>query len=122
MPTPVQTRVAAAGRVGAFGLGGLEDFKRFFSRPELGAAHYEWRTLPITVKVIRALRDLATSHPAMPSLQTQDVAVQYGLTLGLSLAADLMDDPALVLPGMFGMKAEQSVDPIETFDEPQDIA
>ena len=58
----------------------------------------------------------------MPGLQTQDVAVQYGLTLGLSLAADLMDDPALVLPGMFGTKAGQPADPVETFDEPQDIA
>lgn len=122
MSTPVQTRVAAAGRIGTFGLGGLEDFRRFFSRPELSSAHYEWRTLPITVKVIRALRDLVTSHPAMPSLQTQDVAVQYGLTLGLSLAADLMDDPSLVLPGLFGAKTEQPAEPVETFEEPQDIA
>lgn len=113
--------MASAGRVGTFGLGGLEDFKRFFSPPSMSTAQYEWRTLPITVKVIRALRDLATSHPAMPALSTQDIAVQYGITLGLSLAADLMDDPTLVIPGLFGAKLPSELPPpVETFEEPQD--
>lgn len=122
MTTPVETRLASAGRVGAFGIGGLEDFRRFFAPQPMVTAHYDWRTLPITVKTIRALRDLATSHPAMPSLTTQDVAVQYGITLGLSMAADLMDDPALIVPGLFGAPVpSEPKAPVETFDEPQDI-
>lgn len=119
--TPVETRVSAAGRVGHFGVGGLEDLKRFLTPSQMASVQYDWRTLPITVKVIRALRDLASSHPAMPALSTQDVAVQYGITLGLSLAADLMDDPALVIPGLFGAQIPSELPPpSETFDEPQD--
>lgn len=121
--TPIETRLASAGRVGVFGVGGLEDFRRFFTPEPMANAHYTWRTLPITVKTIRALRDLATSHPKMPALSTQDVAVQYGITLGLSMAADLMDDPALVIPGLFGTAVPgQAPEPVETFEEPQDIA
>ena len=120
--TPGTTRVAAAGRVGVFGVGGLEDLRRFYAAEPMASAHYEWRTLPITVKIIRALRDLATSHPAMPALATQDVAVQYGITLGLSMAADLMDDPALIVPGLFGVKPSKALAaPTPTYDEPQDL-
>lgn len=119
MATPVEIRVASAGKVGTFGVGGLEDFRRFFAAPEMASAQYDWRTLPITVKVIRALRDLATSHPAMPTLSTQDLAVQHGITIGLSLAASLMDDPATVVPGLFGApKPTDPTLPMETFDEP----
>ena len=121
MATPVETRIAAAGRAGAFGIGGLEDFRRFFSSEPMASVHYEWRTLPVTAKVVRALRDLAMSHPAMPRLATSDVAVQYGITVGLSLAADLLDDPALIVPGLFGTKPpEEAASPAETFEEPSE--
>lgn len=117
MADPVGDRVAASGRVGAFGIGGVEDLRRFYRPAAMAAAHYDWRTLPVSVKMIRALRDLALSlpHTAAPA----DTAVQYGMTLGLTLAANLLDDPALVLRGLFGeAKPEERDMPEETFEEP----
>lgn len=118
MANPAAARVASSGRVGAFGVGGVEDLRRFYAPAPMASAHYDWRTLPVTVKMIRALRDLALSHP--PVAAPADNAVQHGITIGLSLAADLLDDPALVLGGLFGAPVPgETPAPEETFDEPQ---
>lgn len=114
---PAAARVAASGRTGAFGCGGVEDLRRFYAPQAMASVHYNWRTLPVTVKMIRALRDLALSHP--PVAAPLDSPVQYGMTVGLSMAADLLDDPSLVLRGLFGeAPAADETLPPETFDEP----
>lgn len=114
---PVSARVSAAGRTGAFGAGGIADLRRFYAPRAMASVHYDWRTLPVTVKMIRALRDLALSHP--PVLAPVDNSVQYGITVGLSMAADLLDDPSLVLRGLFGERTpDDGAMPEETFDEP----
>lgn len=117
--TPTDIRIASAGKVGKFGVGGLADFRSFYSTEASASAYYDWRAKPETTKAIRALRDLATSHPSVTGLSTGDIAVQYGITLGLSLAANLLDDPALVVRGLFGEKPSMAMTPLaESFDEP----
>lgn len=119
--TPLDVRIASAGRTGKFGVGGLADFRNYYATEQSAAVYHTWRERPETVKAVRALRDLATSHPSVTGLSTADVAVQYGITLGLSLAANLIDDPALVVRGLFGERPPEVMPPLaESFDEPTD--
>ena len=49
MANPAAARVASSGRVGAFGVGGVEDLRRFYAPAPMASVHYDWRTLPVTV-------------------------------------------------------------------------
>ena len=53
----------------------------------------------MTKLVLSAVRDLAVNGPL--SLDVKETAVQYGVTSGLNLAAQLMDDPSVVFPELF---------------------
>ena len=118
MATPVQSRVASAGRQGYFGVSGLRDFRDFFTPEEMASVFYEWRTLPVTVKMVRALQDLALSSPSIPGLSAQDVPVQYGITLGIALAVQLLSDPSQIVTGLFGSRPQDSAGmPPESFEE-----
>ena len=67
---------------------------------EASAAEYNgWSSAPFGRLTIAALRHMALHGPAR--CEGDSVAVQYGITLGLSLAADLLADPSSVLPGLF---------------------
>lgn len=69
-------------------------------RNEASAAEYNgWSSAPFGRLTITALRHMALHGPAR--CEGDSVAVQYGITLGLSLAADLLADPSSVLPGLF---------------------
>lgn len=59
------------------------------------AEYLDWSSSPFGTLVVGALRDLALWGP--PSALGSDVAVQHGITLGLSLAARLLDDPSSVI-------------------------
>ena len=114
--SPVDARLAATRHRGAFGLGGVDALREFYSPAAMASAHYEWRTLPITMKMLRALRDLAMSCP--PVVSPNDASVQYGISMGLSMAANLLDDPALVVKGLFGTDVDATQGPLdETFEE-----
>ena len=73
-------------------------------RAEAAAVEYNgWADSPFGRLVVAALRHMALHGPAVCA--DASVPVQYGVTLGLSLAADLLADPSSVLPGLFGSAA-----------------
>lgn len=64
------------------------------------SAFAEWRRLPMTRAVLRALHGFLLHPPA--GLLPNDALVQYGVTQGLLLATQLVTDPSLVWPDVFG--------------------
>lgn len=60
-------------------------------------AFYAWLADPFTQKVARAIEELADNPPAVGD----DIALQYGLTTGLQLAAKIMTQPKRVFPEVF---------------------
>ena len=66
-------------------------------RDEKALAEFlDWSGSPFGRLAVGALRDLALWGPV--STEESDVAVQYGVTVGLSLAARLLEDPSAVMP------------------------
>lgn len=66
-------------------------------RSESSLAEYlDWSASPFGRLAVGALRDLALWGPV--AVQATDVAVQYGVSIGLSLAARLLEDPSAVMP------------------------
>lgn len=59
------------------------------------AEFLDWSSGPFGRLVVGALRDLALWGP--PATAGTDTSVQYGVTIGLSLAARLLDDPSAVI-------------------------
>lgn len=100
MTTPVHERVnAVAGVGGLLNSSGVPRLRSLFSTEDSAAQYNDWANGPIGRVVVAALRDMALNGPA--TIDTNDVAVQYGITLGLSLAANLVTDPSSVYPEMF---------------------
>ena len=60
------------------------------------AEYLDWSGSPFGRLAVGALRDLALWGP-VPT-QSADVAVQHGVSIGLSLAARLLEDPSAVMP------------------------
>lgn len=60
------------------------------------AEFLDWSGSPFGKLAVGAIRDLALWGPV--STEDADVAVQYGVTIGLSLAARLLEDPSAVMP------------------------
>lgn len=97
MATHAADQVTAAAAAAAAGtkappLRRLQDVVR--SQESL-AEYLDWSSSPFGALAVGALRDLALWGP--PSAVGSDVAVQHGITLGLSLAARLLEDPSAVI-------------------------
>ncbi len=97
---PAHARVAyseARSRIGnGSGEDGISTFVKVFAPRESKAAFLEWKQNPITVRMIAALRAMAFHQP--PMSQQVDMAAQYGMTMGIVLGAQLLEDPASLLP------------------------
>lgn len=61
----------------------------------------------MTRLVLSAIRDLSVFGP--PGVEESGIAVQYGMTAGLNLAAQLIDDPSVVYPELFTGVVSESV-------------
>lgn len=124
MPDPVPARMAAQPAPGRVVRGGFNELKRVLASREGTDAFGTWSGQGLTKLYVSALRDIALNPPLSPS--AGDVAVQYGMTLGLSLAAQLIEDPSVVMPAVFGAgvfvsDAPEGVrSPEEKFDTPAD--
>ena len=93
MTTPGAIRVPMSGHEGlAAPASGVLALRRHLSRAEMLDTFRKWADDP-------AVRDLAVNGPL--SLDVKETAVQYGVTSGLNLAAQLMDDPSVVFPELF---------------------
>jgi hypothetical protein len=110
---PAHARVAYSearsrnGNGSGSGEDGISAFVKVFAPRESKAAFLEWKRNPITVRMIAALRAMAFHQP--PMSQQVDMAAQYGMTMGLVLGAQLLEDPASLLP-VFNADSPQEVE------------
>lgn len=99
MATPVLDRLSGA-RAGGRRASGLAALRAQFNAAESEKAFAEWAKHPVTALVRRALNDMALNGPV--ALATpESYAVQHGMTVGLGLAAQMLEDPSTVFPDMF---------------------
>jgi len=110
MMSPVDVRTAAALSVpsGYIVPSGLRSFKESLRGPEAATAFNNWRGEHFTKKLFLALQDMILHQPR--ETQSDNVLVQLGVTQGLTLAAQLVADPSVLWPDVFGegMTAEVS--------------
>lgn len=97
----VQDRVNAVPPDGIIARSGVSVFRSRYSKPESAEKFFEWSKLPETKLALSALEDLAVNGPVGMANPPQDYLVQYGMTLGLNLAAQILRDPSLVFPEVF---------------------
>jgi len=109
MASPLDQRTNPEHPGGGYAASGVAELRRMFPSLASAKAYKEWAEHPITKLVRAALMDMAIN--GLPLRQDADaIAVQHGLTLGLGAAAQMLEDAALVIPGMFGAR-NASVNP-----------
>ena len=100
MDNPVATRLAAQRPGGVLGPSGIAHFRELYAGQDKAEKFNEWANLTGTKLLRDALHDLALHAPPMLAT-SDDYLVQYGMSLGLSLAARLVEDPSSVFPELF---------------------
>ena len=83
-----------------------------------------WRMLPETQLFIDALRECAT-NPRVTHQESDSYEVEFGVTSGFQIAAQILDDPSLVFEDLFGatpspvdeVSSEYSEPPIGSVDD-----
>ena len=103
--TPARARADAASHVpdGTVVPSGVVALRRALAGN--ASAFADWRREPMTRVVLRALQGFVMYPPA--SVQSTDALVQYGVSQGLLLAIQLVADPSLIWPDVFGEGAAQ---------------
>ena len=99
MTTPAVQRVAGAQQDGYVAAGGVTALRRMMLPKAAASEFEEWSRGRVTCLVRDALRDLALNGPA--HVGATDASVQYGMTVGLNLALQLVTDPSIVYPELF---------------------
>lgn len=90
-----------------------------FASAESRASYIEWTGNPVTKLVAATVSEMALRGP----VNAQDPLVQYGITLGLGIAAHLMRVPEVVFPMMFSEEPGQPGAPAaETYSTAPDQA
>lgn len=83
-----------------------------FAPSESRAAYAEWTEQPLTRLVAAAISEMALCGP----MRAQEPLVQYGITLGLGIAAQLLRSPEALFPSMFsGASGVPGAQPPETY-------
>lgn len=83
---------------------GVSSFKKVLENNASGFA--DWRRHPITRKVCGALQDMVMHNP--PECASDDLLVQYGVTQGLTIALQMIADPSVIWPGVFGKDTNEA--------------
>ena len=81
--------------------GGLERLLSYLSGEDGRKRFEEWRELPATKLFVDAIKSLTDTCAAGIQSDPTGIAVAYGVTSGINLAARLLDDPTRVFPSMF---------------------
>lgn len=122
--SPSSTRIGAVKPGGYIEPSGLADLKDTLGRPGVVSAFHTWKTQRMTQLVAGAIRDLIVNQPL--GIADEDRLVQYGITQGLEMAYQLVSDPSVLLPGVFGQGTSPGAPaasvPDENFDTPADGA
>lgn len=117
MDSPAQTRVGSAPTGGIIAQPGVAAFRQRFADPSSAEHFFNWTNQKETRLALAAIRDLAMNGPVGMANPPNDYLVQYGMTVGLNLAAQIIEDPSLVFPELFqGRKAVHQEAPQATFD------
>lgn len=88
---------------------GVQDFIAKYAAADMRSVYAEFSRNAVTQSVIRALRDLALRPANVAS--AEDCAVQYGVAIGLGLAAQFLEDPSAVFPALFGAGQARPAEP-----------
>ena len=110
-PAEARVRVTAAKTPGFLVGGALRRLADKFTPVESASEFAAWRANPVSVLFLDALRELSR-NPYRASVEHDDVLVEYGLTSGLQLSADILDDPSQVFPSLFGGATLGADDPL----------
>ncbi|MCF0231977.1 MAG: hypothetical protein HUJ63_06870 [Enterococcus sp.] len=114
MASHVDERTSALGPSGYVVPSGVAELRRVLAVPEVAASFSTWRDQGMTKKVADAILDMVTHPPAAPS----STEVQYGIGLGLTMAYQLLVDPSLLFPGVFGRPTLPPGGPVPGPDDP----
>lgn len=122
--SPASVRVGAVKPGGYIEPSGLSALVDALGRPGVSSSFHTWAGQGMTRLIAGAIRDLILNQPL--GLSEQDVHVQYGITQGLEMAYQLISDPSVLLPGVFGQGTSPGTPavsvPEENFDTPADGA
>lgn len=89
--------------------------------PEALSRFHTWRTNPTTILMVEALRELVLDPSTAHHLK-QTPEIEYGVTQGLALAAQMLNDPSSLFPELFSRPAPEGGEhiPDPTYDVPPD--
>ena len=120
MSTPVVERLAAAESTptGYIARSGIESYRTALRGN--ASAFAKWRMNPMTKLVLGALQDAMLHGPSV--VEPSNVQVQYGMSQGIAYAMQLVADPSVLWPGVFGSGPGDApaVTPVMDFDTPLD--
>ena len=97
-PAKTRAQIVRAKRLGMSSA--LREMQMNFLSKESRDVFHEWRTHPLTVLMVDALREIALEPPAA-YIDTDSIPVQFGVSSGLGLAAAVLDDPSVLYPHLF---------------------
>lgn len=97
-PAAARAQIAAARAGGKIVGGRLQALLRKYAAPEAAETFVRYRTDTNTILFIDAFRDLARTPGTVVA---GSEALELGVTLGLQLAADLLDDPSQIFDHLF---------------------
>lgn len=102
MTSPVAVRIDATQSTptGYIVPSGIKVFKDSLRGPDAATAFLDWRKQRFTKNLYLALQDMIIHQPR--EAQHESLLVQHGITLGLTLAAQLVTDPSVLWPEVFG--------------------
>lgn len=99
--SPVKNRIAVQAPEGVIRTSGVPAFRKRYMSPASAEHFFNWAEQAETKLAVDALRDLSLNGPVGMQNPPQDALIQYGMSLGLALAAQLLTDPTLVFPELF---------------------
>ena len=121
--SPVKDRLNGQAPAGVIRSSGVPAFRKRFADPSSAEPFFNWSEQVETKLVADALRDLSLNGPVGMANPPQDALIQYGMSLGLSLAAQLVTDPTVVFPELFQGRpvALPSAPDADYSTEPEDL-
>jgi hypothetical protein len=99
--SPASQRIAAAPSDGVLAPAGVATFRRRYLEPNTMERFHDWANQEETKLAVKAIQDLALNGPVGMNQQPEGYAVQYGMTIGLQLAAQILIDPSVIFPEVF---------------------
>lgn len=121
--SPVADRMNAMHPEGRRPASGFHSLCRTLGQSGAAAGYAQWSDQMMTRLVANAIRDIILNQP-IPEASSDQVAVQFGITQGLEIAYQLLTDPSVLVPGIYGKgtnpSAEPAALPSESFDTPAD--